>query len=37
MVVGLGGEVFFLGFGTEHFTVYQLILFILATGRSPVA
>jgi hypothetical protein len=32
MIVGIAGQVFYLGFGTEHFTVYQLLLFILAIG-----
>jgi len=34
MIVGIAGQVFFLGFGTEHFTVYQLLLFILAISPS---
>lgn len=31
MVVGIAGQVFYLGFGTEHFTVYQLVMYLLAT------
>lgn len=37
LVIGLAGQVFWLGFGTEHLTFYQLLLFGLAlvpTGAS---
>jgi hypothetical protein len=31
LIVGFAGQVFWLGFGTEHFTIYQVILFVLAS------
>ena len=34
VIVGLGGQVFWLGFGTEHFTIYQLLMFIMAACHS---
>ena len=31
LIVGIGGQVFWLGFGTENFTFYQMIMFLIAT------
>jgi hypothetical protein len=36
MIVGIAGQVFYLGFGTEHFTVYQLVLFLLAIKQQAI-
>jgi hypothetical protein len=36
MVVGMAGQVFWLGFGTEHSTIYQLLMFVLALSGSTI-
>ena len=34
LVMGIAGQIFFLGFGTEHLTFYQLLLFGLGLSRT---
>jgi hypothetical protein len=34
LIVGVAGQVFWFGFGTENFTAFQVIIFILASTVS---
>ncbi len=34
LIVGIGGQVFWLGFGTENFTFYQMTMFLIATNPT---
>jgi hypothetical protein len=34
IIVGIGGQVFWLGFGTENFTFYQMTMFLIATSPN---
>jgi hypothetical protein len=34
LIVGVGGQVFWLGFGTENFIFYQMIMFLIATSPT---